>query len=194
MALRGVLKCGFVYHHNPLRTNPNPKRVIAGYKKLDLLVVIDPVLSETASIAHYVLPASFYLEADEAVDTKHYGKRAQVSIQQKVIDPLFDSRSGFQIISDLAKHLGVGKYFNFTLDEANELRLKPLGVSLKGSEGQGHFAGREAVEGRVRETGDPLGKSGDRLINPRKTRLPGDPALGSAPGFAGRQGSPFVPS
>ena len=110
LALRGVLKCGFVYHHNPLRTNPNPKRVIAGYKKLDLLVVIDPVLSETASIAHYVLPASFYLEADEAVDTKHYGKRAQVSLQQKVIDPLFDSRSGFQIIGDLAKVLGVGRY------------------------------------------------------------------------------------
>jgi thiosulfate reductase / polysulfide reductase chain A len=131
LALRGVLKCGFVYHHNPLRTNPNPKRVIAGYKKLDLLVVIDPVLSETASIAHYVLPASFYLEADDAVDTKHSGKRAQVSIQQKVIEPLFDSRSGFQIITDLAKHLGVGRYFNFTLDEANELRLKPFGASLK---------------------------------------------------------------
>ena len=78
------MKAGFVYHNNPLRTNPNPKRVIAGYKKLDLLVVIDTVLSETASIAHYVLPESFYLERDEAVDTKHSGKRAQVSIQQQV--------------------------------------------------------------------------------------------------------------
>lgn len=131
LALRGVLKCGFVYHHNPLRTNPNPKRVIAGYKKLELLVVIDPVLSETASIAHYVLPASFYLEANEAVDNKHSGKRAQVTIQQKAIEPLFDSRSAFQIIVDLAKPLGVGKYFNFTLDEANALRLKPLGVTLR---------------------------------------------------------------
>ncbi len=71
LALRGKLKCGFVYHNNPLRTNPNPERVIAGYKKLDLLVVLDPVLSETAVIADYVLPASFYLEADEAVDNKH---------------------------------------------------------------------------------------------------------------------------
>ena len=130
LALRGILKCGFVYHHNPLRTNPNPKRVIAGYKKLELLVVIDPVLSETASIAHYVLPASFYLEADDAVDTKHSGKQAQVSIQQKAIEPVFDTRSAFQIITDLGKHLGVGKYFNFTLDEANALRLKPFGVSL----------------------------------------------------------------
>lgn len=130
LALRGILKCGFVYHHNPLRTNPNPKRVIAGYKKLELLVVIDPVLSETASIAHYVLPASFYLEADDAIDTKHSGKQAQVSIQQQAVRPVFDTRSAFQIITDLGKHLGVGKYFNFTLDEANALRLKPFGVSL----------------------------------------------------------------
>lgn len=131
LALRGELKAGFVYHNNPLRTNPNPKRVIAGYKKLELLVVIDTVLSETASIAHYVLPESFYLERDEAIDTKHSGKRAQVTIQQQVVKPMFDTRSGTQIIIDLAKHLGIGKYFNFDLEEANRLRLKPFGVSLE---------------------------------------------------------------
>jgi len=130
LALRGQLKCGFVYHHNPLRTNPNPKRIMAGYKKLDLLVVIDTVLSETASIAHYVLPESFYLERDEAVDTKHSGKRAQVTIQQKALEPMFDTRPGLRIIVELAHHLGVGRYFDFDLEEANQLRLKPLGVSL----------------------------------------------------------------
>jgi thiosulfate reductase/polysulfide reductase chain A len=131
LALRGELKAGFVYHNNPLRTNPNPKRVMAGYKKLDLLVVIDTVLSETASIAHYVLPESFYLERDEAVDTKHAGKRAQVTLQQQVVKPLYDTRPGTQIIIELAKHLGVGRYFNFTVEEGNLLRLKPLGVTLE---------------------------------------------------------------
>ncbi len=131
LALRGELKAGFVYHYNPLRTNPNPNRVIAGYRKLDLLVAIDTVLSETASIAHYVLPESFYLERDEAVDVKHSGKIAQVSIQQQVVKPLFNTRPGTQIIIELAKHLGVGKYFEFDLEEANRLRLKPLGGSLE---------------------------------------------------------------
>jgi len=131
LALRGELKAGFVYHNNPLRTNPNPKRVIAGYKKLELLVVIDTVLSETASIAHYVLPESFYLERDEAVDTKHSGKRAQVTIQQQVVKPMFDTRPGTQIIIELARHLGIGKYFNFDIEEANRLRLKPFGVTLE---------------------------------------------------------------
>jgi thiosulfate reductase/polysulfide reductase chain A len=148
LALRGELRAGFVYHNNPLRTNPNPKRVIAGYKKLDLLVVIDTVLSETASIAHYVLPESFYLERDEAVDTKHSGKRAQVSIQQQVVKPLYDTRSGTQIIIELGRHLGVGKYFDFDIDEANRLRLNPLGVTLEDLKKRGVlFVGEKWREG-----------------------------------------------
>jgi len=148
LALRGELKAGFVYHNNPLRTNPNPKRVIAGYKKLDLLVVVDTVLSETASIAHYVLPESFYLERDEAVDTKHSGKKAQVSIQQQAVKPLFDTRPGTQIIIELGKHLGVGKYFNFDMDEANRLRLKPFGVTLEELKKKGIlFVGEKWKEG-----------------------------------------------
>jgi len=158
LALRGELKAGFVYHNNPLRTNPNPKRVIAGYKKLDLLVVVDTVLSETASIAHYVLPESFYLERDEAVDTRHSGKRAQVSIQQQVVKPLYNTRPGTQIIIELAKHLGVGKYFEFDLEEANRLRLQPFGATLEELKKKGMlFVGEEWKEGFSRlET--PSGK------------------------------------
>ncbi len=148
LALRGELKAGIVYHNNPLRTNPNPKRVIAGYRKLELLVVIDTVLSETASIAHYILPESFYLERDEAVDTKHAGKRAQVSIQQQVVQPMFDTRPGTRIIIELAKHLGVGRYFDFNIDEANRLRLHPFGVTLETMKKQGLLSvGEEWKEG-----------------------------------------------
>jgi len=148
LALRGELKAGFVYHYNPLRTNPNPQRVIAGYKKLDLLVAIDTVLSETASIAHYVLPESFYLERDEAVDTKHSGKTAQVSIQRQVVKPLYNTKPGTQIIIELARHLGIGKYFDFDLDEANRLRLKPLEVTLEDLKQKGVLpVGKEWKEG-----------------------------------------------
>jgi thiosulfate reductase/polysulfide reductase chain A len=148
LALRGELKAGFVYHYNPLRTNPNPKRVIAGYQKLELLVAIDTVLSETASIAHYVLPESFYLERTEAVDTKHSGKRAQVSLQQQVVKPLFDTRSGTRIIAELGKALGVGRFFDFDIEEGNQLRLKPMGVGLEELKQKGVvFVGEKWKEG-----------------------------------------------
>jgi thiosulfate reductase/polysulfide reductase chain A len=158
LALRGELKAGFVYHYNPLRTNPNPKRVIAGYKKLDLLVVIDTVLSETASIAHYVLPESFYLERTEAVDTKHSGKMAQVSLQQQVVKPLFDTRPGTQIIIELAKPLGVGRYFEFDMEEANRLRLKPLGVTLEALKEKGILLVGEKWKEAFEKLGTSSGK------------------------------------
>ena len=93
-------------------------------------------------------PNPSILERDEAVDTKHSGKRAQVSIQQKVVNPMFDTRPGTQIIIELGKHLGVEKYFNFDIDEANRLRLKPFGSHPRRAEAKGSpFCGRE-VEGR----------------------------------------------
>ena len=122
--------------------------MIAGYKKLDLLVVIDTVLSETASIAHYVLPESFYLERTEAVDTKHSGKKAQVSIQQQVVKPLFDTGPGRRSSSSWQSIWALGRYFDFNIDEANRLRLQPFGVTLEELKEKGVlFVGEEWKEG-----------------------------------------------
>ncbi len=137
LALQGELMAGFVYHTNPLRTNPNPKRVIAGYKKLDLIVTIDCVMSETAAISHYVLPESFYLERDDCIDNIHAGKRAQVSMIQQVMKPMYDTKPLIQIMTALSKGLGISRYFNFTLNEINQLRLNPLGVKLNSLKKEG---------------------------------------------------------
>jgi thiosulfate reductase/polysulfide reductase chain A len=131
LAFNGVLKAGFVYHTNPLRTLPNPARVIEGYKKLELLVGFDYILSETACVCHYILPESFYLERDDVVYTNQSVKTWQVSIRQPVMKPLYDTKPLAQILSELAPHLGIGDYFNFTLEQWNRAALEPLGVSLE---------------------------------------------------------------
>jgi thiosulfate reductase/polysulfide reductase chain A len=158
LALRGELKAGFVYHNNPLRTNPNPKRVIAGYKSLELLVVIDTFLSETASIAHYILPESFYLERDEAIDNKHSGKRAQISIQQQVVKPMYNTRPGTRIMIELARHLGAEKYFNFSIEEANRLRMESLGLNLNDLKKKGVLPVGEKWKEGFDELKTPSGK------------------------------------
>lgn len=131
LALKGVLKAGFVYHSNPLRTAPNPGRVIEGYRKLELLVGFDYVLSETASLCDYILPESFYLERDDVVYTNQSIKTKQVSIRQPVIKALYETKPLAQILIELAPHLGIGEYFNFTLDDWNRAALAPLGVTLE---------------------------------------------------------------
>lgn len=131
LAIKGVLKAGFVYHSNPLRTVPNPARVIEGYRKLELLVGFDYVLSETACLCHYILPESFYLERDDVLHTNQSVKTKQVSVRQPVIKPLYDTKPLVQILVELAKHLDIGDYFNFTLDDWNRALLAPLNVSLE---------------------------------------------------------------
>ena len=137
LAIEGKLKAGFVYHNNPLRTCPNPARVIEGYKKLDLLVSFDYVLSETASLSHYILPESYYLERDDVVHTNHCYDSHQVAIRQAVIKPLYDTKPMVVILTELAKHVGIGDYFNFTLEEYNRAALAPLGVTLESLKKEG---------------------------------------------------------
>jgi len=98
LAIKGILKGGFVYHSNPLRTVPNPARVIEGYKKLDLLVSFDYVLSETATLADYILPESYYLERDDVVHSNHSISSKQVAIRQQVVKPLYDTKPLVQIL------------------------------------------------------------------------------------------------
>jgi thiosulfate reductase/polysulfide reductase chain A len=131
LAIEGKLKAGFVYHTNPLRTVPNPARVIEGYKKLELLVSFDYVLSETASVSHYILPESFYLERDDIIHTHHSMKTEQVAIRQPAIKPLYDAKPLVVILSELARPLGIGEYFNFSIDEYNAAALAPTGTSLE---------------------------------------------------------------
>lgn len=137
LAIQGKLKAGFVYHTNPLRTAPNPARVIEGYKKLELLVGFDYVLSETACVCDYVLPESFYLEGDDVVHTNQSIKTKQVSIRQPAVKPLYDTKPLVEILKGMAQHLGIGQYFDFTLEEWNRAALKPLGVTLEQLKNEG---------------------------------------------------------
>ena len=56
------IKGMFVTGGNPLLTMANADRMREAFKQLELLVVTDIYLNETASLAHYVLPATSPLE------------------------------------------------------------------------------------------------------------------------------------
>jgi anaerobic selenocysteine-containing dehydrogenase len=60
------LRAVIVEGSNPLRSYADSKKFEEAFKALDLLVVIDPVMSEAAMLAHYVLPAKCGHEKFEA--------------------------------------------------------------------------------------------------------------------------------
>jgi anaerobic selenocysteine-containing dehydrogenase len=48
---------------NPAAAIPGKRKVVEALRKLDLLVQVDPWLSETARLAHYVIAPTVWLEA-----------------------------------------------------------------------------------------------------------------------------------
>jgi len=61
------IRAAFVEGSNPLRSYADSKKFEEAFKALDLLVVIDPAMTEAALMADYVLPAKCGFEKFEAV-------------------------------------------------------------------------------------------------------------------------------
>jgi anaerobic selenocysteine-containing dehydrogenase len=104
---------------NPALDFPDTQRFLEAMKKLELLVVIDPFMSETADLAHYVLPACTFLEKD-GVGGYPYGLMhgtSYVMLRKKVIEPLYESKQDWWIWSELGHRMGYGEHFPWKTDE-----------------------------------------------------------------------------
>ncbi len=81
--------------------------------RLDLFVVADHFMTETAGWADYVLPAANLFEREDMV----VGPGPYIQYQPQIIDPPGECRSDLRIASGLAERLGCGGYFSATSSE-----------------------------------------------------------------------------
>lgn len=121
--LRGLILTGA----NPALTNPNANKVQKALGSLDLFVVRDLFMTETARLADYFLPAASFLERSEII----YGANPQsIALTRKVIE-LESCQSEYQFWSSLAKNVGLGQHFPWeNEDELNGWIIEPLGLNL----------------------------------------------------------------
>ncbi|HKF38559.1 MAG TPA: molybdopterin dinucleotide binding domain-containing protein, partial [Ktedonobacteraceae bacterium] len=105
---------------------PDQHTVELALRGLDVFVVTDFFLSETAELADIVLPGSVWAE-DEGTVTSLEGR---VIKYNKAVDPPGEARVDWQIVCELARRLGKGQYFNFSSPRAifDELRLCTRGA------------------------------------------------------------------
>jgi len=122
---QGEIKSLFVMGSNPVVSNPNAGHVMEGLKSLDLLVVADMFMSETAQLADLVLPVTSYLE-NEGTLTNLEGR---VLLRKAGREAPGESRHDWMILCSIADQLGKGPYFRFNEPEEifNELRLASKG-------------------------------------------------------------------
>lgn len=118
------------HHANPLLINANYKKAREALEKLELLVVYDILPTATAELAHIILPAASDLE-------RHcYGAwpgfdGGYVALQQKVIEPVGESRSVFDVEYELATRLGLQNQYPWTTNEEwINYKLGPLNITF----------------------------------------------------------------
>ncbi|WP_432518268.1 formate dehydrogenase subunit alpha [Saccharolobus islandicus] len=96
------VKALFLMNYNPAFSLPNRYKVIKFLKSLELLVVMDPFMTETAKYAHYVLPTPLWAEKEGSVTNLD----RTVKWRFKVVDPPGEVRSELWIIKRIAEKLG----------------------------------------------------------------------------------------
>jgi molybdopterin-containing oxidoreductase family molybdopterin binding subunit len=98
------------------------------FPQLDLIVDTELFMTPTARYADILLPVCSYLEFSDLIPQPY----PYVQLQQKVIEPLYESKSDVDIAAGLAERLGFGEYFQGGEDGLIDLILDSGNDSIKG--------------------------------------------------------------
>jgi len=101
-ALSGEFKALWIMGDDLVQSDPNTNKVIKAIKSLDLLIVQEIFMTETAKLAHVVLPGASFLEKE---GTFTNGERRIQKVQQ-VVKPIGEAKVDGQIIVDLMNRMG----------------------------------------------------------------------------------------
>lgn len=121
---------------NPVAMLPETETTAKALASRELVVVVDSFLTDTARLAHVVLPTTTLLESDDLLGAfgHHY-----LGVTRPVVTPPAGVKSDLEIVQALAEHVGLGEHFAGSPREwkerAVERRLVPAGVSLSDLEG-----------------------------------------------------------
>ncbi len=106
--IRALLVCG----GNPATAIPDQRKVVRAFRSLDLLVAVDPFMTATSRLAHYVLPPKLMYERSDMPAPFGRGARFPLSFTQHT-DAVVSPPAGSEVVDDwyvfwaLAKRLGV---------------------------------------------------------------------------------------
>ncbi len=127
-AAKGTIKGMYIMGENPLLSDPDLSHVEAALKNLDFLVVQDIFLTETAKLAHVVLPSACFAEKDGTFTSS---ERLVQRVRKAVAAP-GDAKPDWEIIVELAKRLGYPLSYRKPaeiMDEINSLTPSYGGIT-----------------------------------------------------------------
>ncbi len=116
-AEKGALKALYIMGENPAVSDPNTAHVVKALKTLDLLVVQDIFMTETAELAHVVLPGSSFAEK---VGTFTNTERRVQRVRRAVNSP-GNAMKDSLIIMELSKRMGYDMSYPHTVEVFREI-------------------------------------------------------------------------
>ncbi len=94
----------FIYKHNPMMNMPNSAKTAQMFKRMDLVVAIDTMPSDSVMYADVVLPECHYLERTDPVKT-FGGIEPSIAQRNKVLEPMFDTKPVIEIMGGLTQKI-----------------------------------------------------------------------------------------
>jgi len=127
------VKAVIVSAGNPLAAWPDTQKVKEAFSGLDLLVVADLFMSETAKLAHIILPVCSSVETLSLA--YNYGLTMGIPfamLSRKLIEPIGETRPDWWIYSELGRKMGYQELFPWKSDEeVVRHMLGPSGMTLE---------------------------------------------------------------
>lgn len=115
---------------NPVVTVANAKRFLKALDSLDLIIVIDLFMTQTAKYADIVLPTTTSFETTRINFPALYSNR--VVLQDKIINSLGNSWPDWKITFELARRMNFEKEFPWkNVEQAIDYQLEPTGITVK---------------------------------------------------------------
>ncbi len=104
----GKIKALYIVGENPLVTDPDLRHVEAALKHLDVFIVQDIFLTQTAKNATIVLPGTSFAEKDGTFSNTE----RRVLLVRQAIPPVGESRPDWMITQDLSTRVGYPMHYD----------------------------------------------------------------------------------
>ena len=120
------IRAFFAYKQNPMLSIPNTTKTKQMLEKMELVVVIDTMPSDTVMMADVVLPESLYLEREDPVKS-FGGAEPSIALRKPVVEARYDTKPVIEIMRDLGEKLTkplfeISKKYDESLQEEIEER------------------------------------------------------------------------
>lgn len=123
------VKGWMIFKQDPMNALPDQAKTLRMLDQMEFVAAIDIQMSDTAWYADVVFPESTYLERTDPIEVLS-GIWPVVVLRQRVIPPLYDTKPCLEIVQGLAKRLGLGQYFDYTIEQWNDAAAKELPLEM----------------------------------------------------------------